>query len=132
MRIELKIKGVEKVVDNFKKFGREGKKVVALETAAAAFEIVAEAKRNAPVGTPESTGIKGYIGGSLKQSITPEKIKPLAWIIEALESYASFVEFGTSKMSAQPFLYPAWKKQIKIYLRDLNKSLERLGNKYSN
>ena len=28
-----------------------------------------KAMRNAPVGTPESTGIPGYIGGTLKRSI---------------------------------------------------------------
>ncbi len=121
MRIELKIKGVRKVVDNFKKYGREGKRQVINITAANAKEIEAQAKRFAPVDT-----------GKLQQSITAEKIKPLAWIIEALESYASFVEFGTVKMSARPYLYPAWKKQIRIYRRDLNKALERLGKKYSN
>ncbi len=120
MRVTLQIVGVAKVVNNFKKFGREGKRVVNEETVKSVFKIVEDAKKNVPVDT-----------GKLKQSITPEKINPLAWIIEAFESYASFVEFGTVKMSAQPFLYPAWRKQIKIYQRDLNKALERLGKKYS-
>ena len=120
MRIELKIKGVQKVVDNFKKFGREGKRQVIDITAVNAKEIEAQAKRFAPVDT-----------GKLQQSITAEKFKPLAWIITAFESYAVFVEFGTSKMSSKPFLYPAWKKQIKIYSRDLNRALERLGKKHS-
>ena len=119
MKITLKIEGVNKVVDNFKKFGREGKKVVAEITEINAKEIEAEAKRTAP-----------FKFGKLRQSIIAEMIKLLAWTVTAYESYASFQEFGTSKMAAQPFLYPAWKKQIKIYLRDLNKSLERLGKKY--
>ena len=121
MRMSMKIEGVRKVINDFNKFGREGKREVANITAANAKEIEAQAKRFAPVDT-----------GKLQQSITAEKITLLAWIIEAFESYAVWVEFGTSKMSAQPFLRPAWKRQLRIYRRDLNKALERLGKKYSN
>ena len=101
--------------------------------------LVAEgyAKKLAPVGTPESTGIPGYIGGLLRGSIThalsgnkpaistyqdnagtrrgsysgtaPEEgdaNKKSVYIGTNVE-YSSYVELGTIKMDAQPFLKPA-------------------------
>ena len=101
--------------------------------------LVAEgyAKKLAPVGTPESTGIPGYIGGLLRGSIThalsgkqpaistyqdnagtrrgsysgtaPEESganKSAVYIGTNVE-YSSYVELGTIKMYAKPFLKPA-------------------------
>ena len=66
------------------------------------------AKDLSPVGTPESTGIAGYIGGTLKNSIT-YKILPsenLLYVGTRVE-YAPFVELGTVKKGARPFIKPA-------------------------
>lgn len=86
------------------------------------------AKGLCPVGTPESTGIKGYIGGTLRGSITyateeqhstgqapakgadykmlatPEKER--VYIGTNVE-YAPYVEMGTVKMKPKPYLKPA-------------------------
>lgn len=86
------------------------------------------AKALCPVGTPESTGIKGYIGGTLRGSITyateeqhstgqapargadykmlatPEKER--VYIGTNVE-YAPYVEMGTVKMKPKPYLKPA-------------------------
>jgi HK97 gp10 family phage protein len=86
------------------------------------------AKSLCPVGTPESTGIKGYIGGTLRGSITyateeqhstgqapargadykmlatPEKER--VYIGTNVE-YAPYVEMGTVKMKPKPYLKPA-------------------------
>ncbi len=120
MKMSLQIQGTNKVITDLKKFGRAGKRVAADVTQIHAFEIEAEAKRNAPVDT-----------GKMRQAIKAEKFKLLAWTVTAFESYSVWVEFGTSKMSAQPFLYPAWRKQIKIYLKDLNTALQRVANKFN-
>ena len=101
--------------------------------------LVAEgyAKKLAPVGTPESTGIPGYIGGLLRGSIThalsgkqpsistyqdnagkrrgsysgnaPEEIgeNNKSVYIGTNVEYSSYVELGTIKMAAQPLLKPA-------------------------
>ena len=85
-----------------------------------------DAKRNCPVGTPESTGIPGYIGGSLKKSVRLQVYAKPAGAIHNIGvsaggyitnpntnvkvDYAIYVERGTSKMSAQPFLGPAREK----------------------
>jgi len=45
--------------------------------------------------------------GRLKASINHELVSPGLVIVGTPAEYASYVEFGTSKMSAQPFLRPA-------------------------
>lgn len=59
-----------------------------------------------PVGTPESTGIKGYRGGTLKQSITAESDKE-HMIIGSNVEYAPYVELGTGPNFTPP---PEWEQ----------------------
>lgn len=98
--------------------------------------LVAEgyAKKLCPVGTPESTGVPGYVGGTLRNSIThaiagegaaissytdnagkkkgsysgttPTKSEPCVYIGTNVQ-YSEFVETGTHRMRAQPYLKPA-------------------------
>lgn len=56
------------------------------------------AKMLCPVGTPESTGIEGYHGGTLRNSIThttEQDDTDTAAIIGSNISYAPYVEHGT-------------------------------------
>lgn len=64
------------------------------------------AKLLCPVGTPESTGKKGYIGGTLRDSITHE-VKPdhSGVSIESPVHYAPYVELGTGPHYEKP---PPW------------------------
>lgn len=49
--------------------------------------------------------------GALQESIHVEKGDgPGQYNVVASEPYAGFVEFGTSRMAAQPFLIPAWRQ----------------------
>ncbi len=120
VRLTIDVTGVEAVIANFKKFGLEGRKIVSDITEIQALEIESEAKKLAPVDT-----------GKLRQGIDAEQVKRSSWTITAHEIYSRFVEFGTVKQTAQPFLHPAWKQGVKSYLRDLDTALERLGKKYS-
>lgn len=75
-----------------------------------ALQVDRAAKRLCPVGTPESTGKKGYRGGRLRSSITNEigtDAQGLVAVIGTNVEYAPYVELGTSRMAAQPFLLPA-------------------------
>ena len=49
---------------------------------------------------------QGYQTGVLRSSITSE-VSGLEGKVGTNKDYAPFVEFGTSKMGAQPFLFPA-------------------------
>jgi phage gpG-like protein len=61
-------------------------------------DAAATAADKAPVGTPESTGIPGYIGGTLKNSISPavDPGEQCVYIGTNVE-YAPYQEFGTSR-----------------------------------
>jgi len=45
--------------------------------------------------------------GHLRSTIGFERQAPLHWIVYAGAHYAKFVEFGTSKMAARPYMRPA-------------------------
>lgn len=62
----------------------------------AAFQTEAFAKRLCPVDT-----------GRLRSSIHVEQISPTSIFVGTDVYYAGYVEFGTSKMQAQPFMRPA-------------------------
>jgi len=121
MKLTVKVEGADALIRKFKRFGVEGSQVVADVTKVNALEIEAKAKRNSPVG----------FTGKLQQSVKAEPFAKHTWAISAYEMYASFIEFGTRFMSAQPFLYPAFKGQFKIYTKDLEKALDRLINKFN-
>lgn len=79
----------------------------------------------APVGTPETTGIPDYKGGSLRSTIRTERENENTMMILAggeqgiyrYVNYATYVETGTVKMKAQPYLKPAIENHIDEYRR---------------
>lgn len=83
------------------------------------------AKDLCPVGTPESTGIPGYIGGTLRNSIT-HKVDDAAGAvyIGTNVEYAPYVELGTVKMAAQPYLKPAASDHGQTYRNILEDELK--------
>jgi HK97 gp10 family phage protein len=56
-----------------------------------------ESKRIVPVRT-----------GTLQRSIRSKKTKQCEWFVGSDIFYAGFVEYGTSRMHARPYLRPAW------------------------
>lgn len=64
--------------------------------AKAALDIEAHAKARAPVDT-----------GLLRNSITAVEVTPDSWLITSPVRYSVFVNYGTSKMAARPYMEPA-------------------------
>ena len=90
----------------------------AIEIAMEAVGVEAEGdvKEITPVGTPESTGIPYYVGGNLRNSITHEyEKKSHTEYIGTVVNYAPYVEFGTRKMKAKPYLKPAIRDNLEKY-----------------
>ena len=84
-------------------------------------DLQTKAQENAPVGTPQSTGIPGYVGGTLKRSVELDITDGgLTAEVEPTADYAAYVEYGTRFMEAQPYLKPAYDEQKKKFVKDLN------------
>lgn len=81
------------------------------------------AKIACPVGTPESTGKKGYVGGTLRNSISHTHDKNTVYIGTNVE-YAPYVEMGTKKMAARPYLGPAIVKHVQEYKSIIEQELK--------
>ena len=77
----------------------------------AALTLEKNAKQNCPVDT-----------GKLRASITTE-VGNLEAEVGTNVEYAPYVEFGTSKQSAQPFMRPALDKAITQLNKDMAKTL---------
>ena len=131
------------------KAGMEDAVLKALEECGLAAE--GYAKDLCPVGTPESTGIPGYIGGTLRNSIayalagkkpdiskykdnagnekgtyngTAPKDDKYAVYIGTNVEYAAYVEKGTLHMKAQPYLKPAITDHRDDYKRIIEDNLK--------
>jgi HK97 gp10 family phage protein len=82
----------------------------------------AVAKKNCPVGTPESTGIKGYHGGRLRQSIQVDNSVYLVSTVGTNVYYGIYVHEGTYKMRARPFLRKGFEAGAQQLREDLASS----------
>lgn len=117
-----KVKGLKTVLKKLDRLGKEAERDVHDITGDIATQISLNAKNNAPTDT-----------GKLKQGIDSVELGRSSFEVitnsDNIAPYSVYVEFGTVKMSAQPYLYPAYYKGIKQYKKDLNKLLNRLTKK---
>jgi len=71
-------------------------------------QVVAQAARRIEAGAKQRVPVDS---GNLKSNIIAEQLAPSNWEvrcgIDEPVPYAVFVEFGTSRMAAQPFFTPA-------------------------
>jgi HK97 gp10 family phage protein len=87
---------MRRALNNIEKYSEEVQNKVAKQIAKSTLTIESNAKRNAPVDT-------GRLRSSINSEITRERGSVGVGV-----KYASFIEFGTYKMGARPFLFPAW------------------------
>lgn len=117
---KIKLEGMEKLQVKLKKNVQMSKvKQIVKDNGAALQEA---AQRKAPVGTPQSTGIPGYVGGTLKRSIGLEiRDGGLTAEVEPTAEYAAYVEYGTRYMNTQPYMRPSYTAQKEKFKSDLKK-----------
>lgn len=113
MGLELNITGTKAVISALEGElnRRKGKTGKMIQIAGILTE--GEAKQNCPVDT-----------GYLKSSIAYHKIDTLSCTVGTPVKYAPYVEFGTSKMSAHPFLFPAFVKYRQLLFEHAQKLAE--------
>lgn len=92
----MKIRGTKTVTANLAKAAEAIEGAVGDAVRKAAMEVERDAEINCPVDT-----------GTLRGSISAEEKDPLHFEVGTNVEYAAHVEFGTSKMAAQPYLEPA-------------------------
>ncbi len=98
--------GFEIVEDNTDKIIDEKDQACARALYAIGLKAETYATKLCPVGTPESTGQKGYRGGTLRQSITFESDDESMTLGTNVE-YAPYVELGTGPNFTPP---PEWEQ----------------------
>lgn len=96
MSVLFKVKGVDRMVRQLAIKGKQARTATDRQLELSSLRIERNAKVNAPVDT-----------GTLKNTIFSAKAGNLTYKITAPQHYAIFVEKGTRKMNAQPFLKPA-------------------------
>lgn len=62
--------------------------------------------------------------GALRDSIHVQRIDHLAVQVRADAEYAAFVEYGTSRMAAQPFMTPAMETIRQSYAARIARAIE--------
>jgi HK97 gp10 family phage protein len=115
--------GLGEIFNNMDRHFSEMDAQIDQEVQAAGLECQGLAKKACPVGTPESTGKKGYIGGRLRSSIQYQRLGPRECKVWTNVFYAVFVEMGTVRMKARPYLFPAYQTA----LRNLQDRLKAMG-----
>lgn len=81
-----------------------------------------KAKAICPVGTPESTHKPGYVGGTLRRSISTELTdNGFTAEIGPHTEYADYVEYGTRYMNAQPYMRPAFESVEPQFRKDIKR-----------
>ena len=100
VEITCDVEGVEEFKDAMQRFDSGMQRQVYRFLASWAADVKAAAMRNAPVRT-------GYLRSSIYA-----KIKDWVAEIGAEATYALFVELGTRRMRAEPYLYPAIQEHL--------------------
>lgn len=146
MSFKAKLTGISGFKKSLNAYKRTKTQQIVDQTNTSAINVDRNAKKAAPVGTPESTGVPGYAGGRLRSSIHPiyagqvdgsfpyrndggdsfdggtgERMGPTEAAVATNVEYASFVENGTHKMAAQPFLFPAWETERPRYIKAMRR-----------
>lgn len=91
MKLTIDISGQKNVINNLKRFAKEGEVVAEKLIKVKSQEITAEAKREAPVDI-----------GNLRANIENQEINPLKYVIVAQAPYSAYMEFGTGKRVSVP------------------------------
>jgi HK97 gp10 family phage protein len=115
---DVEIDGQKQLESNFKKITKAATNNIEQALINSALVVERDAKINAPVDT-----------GRLRSSISHRddnfgSNNPAVEIFTDLE-YAPFVEYGTSKQSAKPFLFPAYNNNKQKILKELAKAFKK-------
>ncbi|WP_422804218.1 HK97-gp10 family putative phage morphogenesis protein [Streptococcus sp. FT1-55] len=110
MSVSFKVKGVDRMVRQLAIKSKQAQVATDRQLKLSSLRIERAAKVNAPVDT-----------GTLKNTIFSAKAGNLTYKVTAPQHYAIFVEKGTRKMRAQPYLKPAIEAERPKLISNLRK-----------
>lgn len=114
----MKVEGQEQLEQKLKKVSSTIKNNIEQALVNSALIVERDAKIKAPVDT-------GLMRSTITHSLGNEGTNnPYAEVISPTE-YSKYVEFGTSKQAAQPFLYPALVENKSKILKELAKAFKK-------
>lgn len=96
-----RVKNYKNVMESIQNASKRIQENTKMDIFKAASDIEQEAIKNVPVDT-------GKLQGSITKTISSDGFSAMVSVGNDLVDYAPYVEFGTSKQAAQPFLYPAY------------------------
>ena len=114
MSVSFKVKGVDRLVRQLAIKSKQARIATDRQLELSSKRIERMAKVKAPVDT-----------GALKNSIFSAKAGNLTYKVTAPQHYAIYVEKGTLKMRAQPYLKPALDAERPKLISNLRKLYER-------
>lgn len=115
MNIKIKIEGDTKLSDKLNHASDDAKKEIKNALLLSALAIERDAKINCPVDT-------GLLRNSITHKVEEDSDKITATTGTNTE-YAPYVEYGTSKMPAQPYLRPAYEKNKDAITRMIKQAI---------
>lgn len=106
--ITVTIGGVPETLNALNRLTPELRQQLSRAIQATTLDCQSDARRNCPVGTPESTHKKGYRGGRLRASIAVRFPSELVGEVFTNVYYAIFTEEGTRKMRGTHWMKSAF------------------------
>lgn len=121
MEISFKLNGDKELIKNLRKINTTAQKRALKKSAkAGAAPVVQEAKRRVPVDTGRT---KRYLRSWTARQRPGEVIESIGVTAKTRAHVARFLETGTSKMAARPFLRPAMDEMQKKAAQETNDAM---------
>ncbi|MDA8212163.1 MAG: HK97 gp10 family phage protein [Clostridia bacterium] len=119
MRTKMQVKGLKELKQALEKVGQNVEEVLVEAVMAGAKVIEKASKDKAPVKTGK---LKRSIGVKLKERTPYNAIATIGPNDEGF--YGTFVELGTKKMAAKPFLRPAFDENVQEARKEIRRVLK--------
>lgn len=114
MSFTYKVKGLDKYIRRVQGKAKQARRAVSAELQRSALRVERKAKMKAAVDT-----------GFMRNGIFVSRLGMLRYKVTSPAGYSVYVELGTRKMKAQPFLGPAMKEESEVLFKNLHKMFRR-------
>lgn len=126
--MKMEIQGLEELQRDLKKLSKTKNDIKAVVKKHGS-QMLQEAMKNARDSSSGGVFDKGYTTGHTRRNLQQNGVKisdgGLIATVESTTDYAAYVEYGTRKMEAEPYMKPAYEKQERLFEEDIEKLVEK-------